>query len=85
MHKIIRALGWVLLIGGVLGGIASYFVVSSQEFVLALLARVVERPFEYRTYLAILMAGGVAAFGGLIGALYFGMARLLERAENKTS
>jgi len=83
MHRLFVVLGWILLAGGLLGGVASYFVVNSQEFVLALLARLVERPFEYRTYLAILTACGFATFGGLIGMLYFGMARLMENAGKK--
>ena len=78
MYKIFNLLGWALLAAGLVGGVLSYFVVSSQDFVLALLARVVERPFEYRTYVALLSACGIALAGCLLGLHYLGMARLLE-------
>ncbi len=80
MHKMFRTIGLVLLAGGVLVGIAAFFIVNSQEFVLALLARVVERPFEVRALLAVLVAAGFAVAGALLGLLYLGMARLLEDA-----
>jgi len=85
MQRVFSVLGWGLVVAGLLGAIASYFVVSSQEFVLALLARIVENPFEYRTYLAVLTACTVLAIGCLVGALYIGVARLLETAAKKAS
>lgn len=79
MQRFFNALGWILVIGGVAGGVASFLFVDSQEFVLSLLARLVERPFEYRTYLAALTGAGVLTQGCLLGAMYIGIGRILER------
>ena len=79
MQRLLNILGWVLIIGGIVGGVGAFFFVNTQEFVLALLARLVERPFEYRTYLALLSGGGVLLLGCMIGAIYVGLARILQR------
>ena len=54
MHKMFRSLGLAVIAGGVISGAAAYFFLRSQDFLLALLARVVERPFEYRSLVAML-------------------------------
>lgn len=80
MPRFLSAVGWTLILGGVAGGVGSFLFIDSQEFVLALMARVVERPFEYRTYLALVTASGVLAQGCLMGVIYLGIARILERS-----
>lgn len=82
MNTIYLVLGWLMIVGGVLGGGLIYSVVNSQEFVVALLARVVEEPFEYRSYFALASAGAVAVFGCLIGAVYLGLAEVLRRKQS---
>ena len=80
MNRFFTIMGWALIAGGILGGLGSFFFVQSQEFVLALLARVVERPFEYRTYAAVLTGAVVVVQAGLLGTIYLGIGRILERS-----
>ena len=79
MNRVFVVMGWVLIVGGILGAVLTYAVLNSQEFVVALLARVVEEPFEYRRYLALLSAAIIAVLGFLIGAVYLGLAEILRR------
>ena len=58
MQKLFTAMGWLLIAGGLVGSVLTYTFINSQEFIVALLARVVEQPFEYRTYFALLVAAG---------------------------
>ena len=77
MHKMFRSLGLVMIAGGVISGAFAYFFLRSQDFLLALLARVVERPFEYRSFVAMLAGFALLAAGCLIGALYVGIGEIL--------
>jgi hypothetical protein len=79
MQKLFTAVGWLLIAGGLVGSVLTYTLINSQEFVAAILARVVEQPFEYRTYFALLVAGGIALAGCLTGAIYVGLAEILRR------
>lgn len=81
MNKIFTVIGWLLIVGGLLGAALTYSVVNSQDFVVALLARVVEEPFEQRSQLALLSAVLVALCGCLIGAIYLGLAEVLRRGQ----
>jgi len=78
MQKLFTALGWVMIAGGLAGGIATYWLVGSQDIFLSLLARLVERPYEYRGYLAAGAACGVALFGILAGLVYLGLGRIMN-------
>lgn len=80
MQKMFKALGWVTIAGGVLGGILAYVIIGGQDFVVALLARVVEQPFEMRSNLALLCALVVAVVGALLGLVYLGLAEAMSRA-----
>ena len=77
MHKIFRSLGLVMIAGGVICGMFAYFFLRSQVFLLALLARVVERPFEYRSFVALLAGFALVVAGCLLGALYVGIGEIL--------
>lgn len=79
MQKLFIALGWIIIVGSIAGGVATYFFVGSQDFFLSLLARLVERPFEYRGYLAIGAALSVIVGGVLAGLVYLGMGQILKR------
>ena len=79
-HKLFSTIGWVLIAGGILGAIMSFWVINSQEFVVALLARIVEEPFAYRQMIAVLAAVIVAVFGGLFGLIYLGLAEVMRRS-----
>lgn len=81
MSKLFTVIGWVLIAGGLLGAVAAYSVVGSQDFVVALLARVVEDPFAYRSLAALGTAVMVAVGGCLIGALYLGLGEVLRRGD----
>lgn len=78
MQKLIKAIGWILISGGILGGALAYWIVGTQDFVLALLARIVEDPFAFRSYFAALAAVGVILAGCLAGILYLGIAEVLQ-------
>lgn len=78
MHRTLKIIGWLLIVGGFGGGAFAYWLVGSQDFVLALLARIVEEPFAYRSYLALLTAFCVTLVGCLIGILYLGLAAVLQ-------
>lgn len=80
MDKILKAIGWLLILGGICGGVFAYWFVGSQDFVLALLARIVEEPFAYRSYFALLAGMGVTLVGCLIGVLYLGLATVLQNS-----
>lgn len=77
MHKLFRSLGWVVIAGGLFTGMFAYFFLRSQDFLLALLARVVERPFEYRSFVALLVGVAVVLTGCLVGALFVGIGEIL--------
>ena len=77
MRKMFRSLGLAMIAGGVISGVFAYFFLRSQEFLLALLARVVERPFEYRSLVAMLIGFALLAAGCLLGALYVGIGEIL--------
>jgi hypothetical protein len=79
MQKFFTIVGWILIAGGLVGSVFTYVFINSQDFIVALLARVIEQPFEYRTYFALLVAVLVALVGCLIGAVYVGLAEILHR------
>jgi hypothetical protein len=79
MDRLLKTIGWLLILGGIGGAFFAYWAVGSQDFVLALLARVVEDPFAYRSYVAMLAAAWVLLVGCLIGILYLGLAAVLDR------
>jgi hypothetical protein len=79
MQKVFTVVGWLLIAGGLVGSVVTYAFINSQDFVVALLARVVEQPFEYRTYIASLAAAGVALCACLTGAIFVGLAEILHR------
>lgn len=81
MSKFFAAIGWVLIVGGLLGAVATYVFVGGQDFVVALLARVVEDPFAYRSLAALGSAFVVAIVGCLTGAIYLGLAEVLRRSD----
>lgn len=83
MQKIFKAVGWVLITGGVIGAVVAYTVINGQDFVVALLARVVEHPFEMRSNLALLGAVAVAFSGGLLGLVYLGLAEAMGHGDGK--
>ena len=83
MNGLLKVLGWILIIGGFVGGIIAYWVVGSQEFVLALLARFVEDPFEYRSYFAVLSSVAILLMGCLMGILYLGLAAILQNGQSE--
>lgn len=84
MNKLFSVLGWLLIAAGLIGSVATYVSVNNQEFVVALLARVVEHPFEYRSYVAMLAAVIVALVGCLFGATYVALAEVLRRRDGGT-
>ena len=77
MHKLFRTLGLAMIAGGAISGAFAYFFLRSQDFLLALLARVVERPFEYRSIVSVLTGLALLAVGCLIGALFVGIGEIL--------
>jgi hypothetical protein len=85
MDKIMRMVGWLLIVGGICGGAFAFWVVGSQDFVLALLARIVEDPFAYRSYVALLAAVSITLIGCLIGLLYLGLAQVMQNSSGKAS
>ena len=85
MNKVFSVLGWLLIVGSIAGSVLAYTIVNSQEFVVALLARVVEEPFEYRGYVALLSAAMIALGGCLVGAVYLGLAEVLRRSQTSTA
>ena len=78
MQKSFKLMGWGLIGGSVVCSLLVFSVLNRQEFVVALLARVVERPFEYRTYFSALTAATVLVTGCLAGAIYVGIAEILR-------
>lgn len=76
--RVFRFLGIVVIGAGVIGAVVTFVVINGQDFVVALLARVVEQPFELRSYLAIVSGGVVAVVGCLLGAIYLGIAEVLR-------
>jgi len=81
-QRIFAILGWLMIAGSLLGAVLSYFVINNQDFVVALLARVVEQPFEYRRYLALLTGAAVGVCGCLIGLIYVGLAEVMKRQQD---
>ena len=77
MHKVFGGLGLAMIAGGVISGVFAYFFLRGQDFLLALLARVVERPFEYRSLVAVLIGFALVAVGCLFGTLYVGIGQIL--------
>ena len=78
MNKFFRVLGFVLLIGGVLAGIAAFLFLKDQSFLLALSARLVDEPFAFRKLVSA-AAGGVLALAGFLwGAVFLGISEILR-------
>ena len=85
MERLLKTLGWIVILGGFAGGAFVYWFVGNQEFMLALLARLVEDPFLYRSYFAALGAAMVVILGCLIGVLYLGLATVLQNGRPRRS
>ena len=78
MKLFFRTLGLVLLIGGVVAGLAVFLFLKDQSFLLALSARLVDEPFGFRKLISA-AAGGFLGLGGFLwGAMFLGIAEILR-------
>ncbi len=78
MYNWIRILALVFFIGGIIGGVFSFYFLKEQTFLLSLFVRIVDKPFQFRDYFSIVSGFAIMLAGFLWGSLFLGISEILK-------